>query len=378
MACVIKRKKSQYFIACYTDRDGRQLKRSTKTTDRHKALEIALELERVERLANQGQLITTQLTKVLDDVSKKVTGDSLIAPTVEKYLEEWLNGIRARNTKATLERYKNVVKVFIASLGEKAKKPITFVTAHDVESFLNQRLNFGIAPTTATIDLKIINMAFRRAESYGTIIKNPVAVVKPPKGDGSEREVFTQEEVQKLLNVAPNVEWQTLILLGFFVGARLQDCVHMKWENVHPDDGVIVYNQQKTGKKVVIPMHYHVLDHLNHIATFGTEGFLCPKLATKGPGGKHGLSESFKRILVKAKVDPMTVQGKGIRRFSKRTFHSLRHSFNSSLANAGVSEEIRMKLTGHSSKEMNNIYTHHEVSVLKNAVNSLPLFNEQT
>lgn len=52
-----------------------------------------------------------------------------------------------------------------------------------------------------------------------------------------------------------------------------------------------------------------------------------------------------------------TVHGKGSHQFSKRTFHSLRYSFNSALANAGVSQEIRVKFTGHSSNAMNDRYT---------------------
>ena len=82
--------------------------------------------------------------------------------------------------------------------------------------------------------------------------------------------------------------------------------------------------------------------------------------------------------MTRAGVDPMTVAGKGTRKFSKRTFHSLRHSFNSALANAGVAEEIRMKLTGHSSKAMNERYTHLQVATLKTAVNTLPLFGAHT
>jgi hypothetical protein len=39
---------------------------------------------------------------------------------------------------------------------------------------------------------------------------------------------------------------------------------------------------------------------------------------------------------------------------------SLRHSFNSALANAGVSREIRQKFTGHASADMNTLYTRHE------------------
>ena len=377
MASITKHPKSQFWTACFTNRDGRQLKRSTKTTDRNQALEIAIELERVERQAKQGALTTIQLRKVLNDVSEKVTGDNLIAPTVDVYLTDWLTGITTRNTRATRERYGNTVKLFLENLAGRAQKPVTSVTPKDIESFLNWRLESGVAPKTAIVDLKTLNTAFRRAEAYQIILKNPVAAVRPPKEECSEREVFTVEEVQKILNAAPSVEWQTLILLGYLIGARLRDCVHMKWENVHTDDGVIIYNQEKTGKKVIVPMHYHVIEHLHYLSGFGTTGFLCPKLANKGPGGKHGLSESFKRIVVKAGVDPMTVQGKGTRNFTKRTFHSLRHSFNSALANAGVAEDVRMKLTGHSSKQMNSRYTHTQVATLKSAITALPLFGAQ-
>lgn len=59
----------------------------------------------------------------------------------------------------------------------------------------------------------------------------------------------------------------------------------MQWANVHPEDGVIVYEQHTTGKKVVVPMHYHVIEHLKHLSQFGTDGYLCPTLAPKGSGG---------------------------------------------------------------------------------------------
>jgi integrase len=279
-----------------------------------------------------------------------------------------------RNSTATHERYANTVRLFLADLTGKAKQPVTSVTSKDVDHFLTSRLKSGAAPKTAIVDLKTLNTAFRRAEAYGTILKNPVAAVRPPKGECSERDIFTHEEVQKLLAAAPSLEWQTLILLGYFVGARLGACVQMQWDNVHPEQGVVIYHQKKTGKKVIVPMHYHVIEHLNYMATFGTTGFLCPKLASKGSGGKHGLSEGFKRIVKKAGIDPMTVPGKGIRQFTKRTLHSLRHSFNSALANAGVPEEIRMKLTGHHSRPMNERYTHLQVATLKSAVGALPVF----
>jgi integrase len=316
------------------------LKKSSKTDDRKQALKMANELEAVELESKKGAMTTVQLHKILSDVSQKVTGDSLDIPSVEDYLNKWLEGIALRNSPATKERYENTVKKFLTTLGAGAKRPLTTVTPRHVEEFINARLKEGAAPKTVIVDQKTLNTAFRRAEAYGTILKNPVAAVRPPKNECSEREVFTHEEVQKLLNAAPSLDWQTLILLGYFVGARLGDCVRMQWDNIRPEEGVIVYEQKKTGKKVIVPMHYHVIEHLNYLSTFSTDGFLCPALAKKGPGGKHGLSEGFKRIVVKAGLNPMIVQGKGKRNFTKRTFHSLRHSFNSNLANAGVTARL--------------------------------------
>jgi integrase len=67
-----------------------------------------------------------------------------------------------------------------------------------------------------------------------------------------------------------------------------------------------------------------------------------------------------------------TVQGTGVRKISKRTFHALRHSFTSALANAGVSPELRMKLTGHKSAEIHRGYTHLELETLRAALQKLP------
>ncbi|MEO7298002.1 MAG: tyrosine-type recombinase/integrase [Verrucomicrobiota bacterium] len=56
------------------------------------------------------------------------------------------------------------------------------------------------------------------------------------------------------------------------------------------------------------------------------------------------------------------------------TFHSLRHSLNTHFVNAGVPVEVRVRLTGHSSKVMNARYTHLAVKTLKTAMANIPLF----
>lgn len=97
-------------------------------------------------------------------------------------------------------------------------------------------------------------------------------------------------------------------------------------------------------------------------------------LAGKSGAGKSGLSMQFRRIMERAGIRGRVLReaaGAG-RSQSSLSFHSLRHTFNAALANAGVPVEIRQKLTGHASPEMNAIYTHHELEPLRAAVALIP------
>jgi len=97
------------------------------------------------------------------------------------------------------------------------------------------------------------------------------------------------------------------------------------------------------------------------------EAPVFPTLGGKAGGGKSGLSMAFKRIMGHAEIQGRLLReanGEG-RSQSSLSVHSPRHSFNSAMANAGVAPEVRQKLTGHSSADMNRIYTHHELEPLR-------------
>ena len=78
------------------------------------------------------------------------------------------------------------------------------------------------------------------------------------------------------------------------------------------------------------------------------------------------------RAGIKGRILRRRKKGSAGRTTSSLGFHSLRHSFNSALANLGVAQEVRQKLTGHASAEQNRRYTHAEISVLRSAVDLLP------
>jgi integrase len=98
-----------------------------------------------------------------------------------------------------------------------------------------------------------------------------------------------------------------------------------------------------------------------------------PELTGKLIAGRTGLSVQFRKIAAKAGVigRAVTREGKG-RTTNSKTFHALRHSFISALANAGVASEIRQKLAGHSDSKVHANYTHHELQTLRGAIGKLP------
>jgi DNA-binding NarL/FixJ family response regulator len=84
MASLWKHPKSKYWTACYTNKDGKQVKRSTKQTRRGQAGAIALEWERIEQLARQGTVSTLQMQKFYNDHVDRITGAPLTPPRVTR------------------------------------------------------------------------------------------------------------------------------------------------------------------------------------------------------------------------------------------------------------------------------------------------------
>lgn len=365
--------RSPFWFAAYIGADGQRKLRSTKRKKYAEAIEVALEYERAARAARSGTLTVAQCRRVLSDMLEKSTGDTVEHMTVEGFFKDWLDNKETTKSARTAERYETVLDMFKSHLGAKARVSIAAVTTRDVQTFLNARSKAGAASKTVSVDRKALSSVFASAFKQGVILLNPVLATEISKVVSSKRETFTQTQIGLLVKNAPSMEWKTAIMLGAFTAARLRDCVTMEIDNLHFTDKTIHYTQGKTGAEIVMPMHPDLEAHLlNIISTDEPMTKLCPTLAGRDSGGAHGLSAQFAEIIRKAGIDRGSGKGMGNRTFSKLSFHSLRHTFNSTLANAGVSQERRMQLTGHTSKEVNAGYTHHEVKALRKEIKKLP------
>ncbi len=381
MATIRKTPLSPFFQAVITLPDGRRTNRSTKTKNKTQALLLAAQFQDAADKLKDGTLTTDHARKVLNDLLERAGQDPLHNDSTENFLREWAKG---KLNESTRERYEQVIEVFIKILGAKAKGNLTGISHKDVFAFMDARKNLGLAPRTLSVDIKSLKSAFNTAKKMDYIPSNPVdkaLMMRPIEIECSEHDPFSIPQVQTLLSAADG-EWLTMILLGYCVGARIGDCAAMKWENVNFEKGVMDFVQQKTKRRknksrVVCPLHPMLEAHLKNLLAKPDKvsDFLCPALAALVSGGKTGLSGRFAKLMQKAGIDQKKIQGKGKRMFSKLSFHSFRHCFNSLLANNGFQQEVRTALTGHSSSQINDDYTHFDIPKLQQAVRSLPMLN---
>jgi len=250
--------------------------------------------------------------------------------------------------------------------------------SYDPKSYTPSAIKTAEGRTPQTVDQlvrKILATPFALAVKLGLLDSNPLASLPPLKSTRIEKGIFTAEEISKLIEKA-NPDWRGAILVGYFTGARLKDVCNLRWGNVDLEKRLITFRAGKTGQLITVAIHPELEEHLlSRNISDDPQAFLFRSLAGKSGGGKSGLSMAFKRIMEQAEVEAgvarLSSGAKG-RSFSLRSFHSLRHSFISALANSGVSSELRRRLSGHASEEMHAVYTHHELETIRQAVSAIP------
>lgn len=367
------RKRSPFWYAVYRDATGRRLKKSTKLTSKSKALEIARTLEKASSEARSRTLTEARTRDLLSEVLQSINGEGLHAFTLADWFTHFVAQKRKASAAATGKRHVQLSREFIDFLGPRAKLNIQAITSRDIAAFRDARESLGLAPSTLNVELQTISAAFNAAHKQGHVSINPCLAIEPLRDKAQRKAVFTPEQVSALVKTAGG-DWRGLILTAFYIGARLNDCANLRWRNVDlvSEIKTLRFEQGKTQREIVVVVHPALEDFLLSLpAPKSDDAFLFPSLAQRKI---NSLSQEFRRLMLRARIEQhvireRTKQGRNVNALS---FHSLRHSFSSLLANAGIAEETRMALTGHTTRAMHQGYTHRELSTLRDAVSVLP------
>ncbi len=391
MASLTKRHNT--WFACFALADGTQTRRSTKQRDLGTPAERAEARRRAQQIAQfyedgaRGNTTEAQIRKTMGELFQRVNGRRIEFAHTANYLTTWLNRVKLHKAPTTWIRYDVIVRAFVKHLGPKAELPLGDITPEDVQAFLDAQLAGGRRPSSVRLCAKTLSTPFGRARREGLILTNPVQTVELPQGASIGRLPFTWPQVKQLYSAAPE-DWRTAVLLGAFCGARLGDAANMPWSAVDLEGGVIRFLPKKTaasGKELVMPIHPVLAEHLRPLAPHVPRGarMLCPALAGRPVGGMNGLSREFKGVMAAAGVAEATgaaaaKTGPKQRKVPRLSFHSLRHTMVSALANAGVAPDLRQALAGHSSERMSERYTHRGLKLLQAAVDKLPMLEAES
>ena len=294
--------------------------------------------------------------QVLDDV--KIAGGVLIKPTTVKEAADRYLKWHQENRKG-VSVVQSALRIHILpALGERklsdlkttdlrdwfakvASSPARLRTAK-----LAKKVNHRPAPKTA-IDKKarqstanriltVLKALLNKAYHDGDISGNTVwSKIKPFENVDSARiRYLSDSEAQRLVNACPS-DLRALVRAALLTGARRGELASLTVADVNLKTAKIYIAESKSGKSRYIPLNKEGLDHFRKVITGKTgDQLVLTRADGRGWGQNHHV-RALKTACEAAKVKPAV------------SFHELRHTYASHLANAGVDLLTISKLLGH-------------------------------
>jgi integrase-like protein len=115
------------------------------------------------------------------------TGEPLPNYKVRDWLNHWLDMKEQVRASKTTARYRQVIRDFIASLGNSANLALAQITPKDVLTYRNSIIKANKTARTANLSLKVVSAALNAALRQGYIPTNPATAVESLPVKSEER-----------------------------------------------------------------------------------------------------------------------------------------------------------------------------------------------
>ena len=212
----------------------------------------------------------------------------------------------------------------------------------------------SLSDITINRDLQALKRILFWAVDEGFLPSNPLSRVPLVRPRRKPRLVLSLAEEEKLL-AAASPHLRDIIIAALDTGMRRGELLAQRWEHIDFSRQLICVTKSKTGggEGREIPLTSRLFELLSRQrqpegTVFTFKGHTIAKIKTAWKGA---------------------IRRAGIRYLR---FHDLRHTANTRLMEAGVLQEVRKALLGHSSgEEVNAIYTHVEMPEKRKAIRKL-------
>jgi len=383
MGSLYKQPGSDNYWIRYT-RDGKQIRKSTGTSDEGEA---RLQLRELELLLGQD----SQNGRVSKQLARAIQSETIHPIALKTYLE----GRRKHVAPKTRALYKSRDNIFVEWLERNCPDVADVSDVHRamIVRFLEYIREHHTARTRNGY-LRRLRSVFNSAVKEGFALDDPTAGLPFLPEEASKRRPFTERELKQLLGVVTG-DVRLLSMLGLYAAAmRMHDIVSLTWQNIDLKRDQIRWRMHKRrGKWMEIAIHPALRKELLAVKAAKRKGPVLRSFE----GKVSKASEAFRKALVKAelKVDHRTETNERYeRRQKERTeveqqgrkyvseppkgrkdeldFHCLRYNFVSILKQQGCPEAIARSIMGHASAEVNAIYTHIDADSERKWIARLP------
>ena len=339
---------------------GKRYSRSTRTTDREKAEKF---LERFLSPLGLGSR-RLPLADVCLEYVKSPDRRDLAPSTLNAKRLVWME----------FARWMEHHHLEIGNLAE--------VTHEAIAEYL-ACIRAEVCASTYNARICVLREIFHVLAARAGLVDDPWEGVRLHADDCHSRRELTLDEIERLMKAATKAggEWKRLFTIGLYTGLRLGDCCCLAWNSVNLERGVIQLIPTKTrkhahGQPITIPIHPILMSALNEIPKSERGDFVLPELADFYKNSKWHVSRGLELIFKAAHIETsVRIEGRRTRT-PEATFHSLRHTFVSSAANAGVPLPVVASIVGHSSTAMTRHYYHENEEMLRQAVAAIPSLDD--
>jgi site-specific recombinase XerD len=185
--------------------------------------------------------------------------------------------------------------------------------------------------------------------------------------------VYSKEEVETLIGAVDRGNPQgkrdyAMILLAARYGLRISDIIGMRYCNLDWEHNQIILFQQKTGKKIVLPLSEEVGNAIIDYLKYGRPKVEAPYIFITAHAPykeltSNGMGATIKEYFRIAGID-----------FTKRRHgpHALRHSLASNLLQSNESLPIISEILGHSNTETTTEYLRIDINQLRQCALDVP------
>ena len=284
---------------------------------------------------------------------------------------------RAKKEKRTWQTDESRInKLIKPALGD---LPLSAIKKADIQSFLDEVAESGAAPSTVKQYMAIIRRAYNVAAETmmadqplfaGT---NPTKGVRLPAVKNARERFLSGEEAETLISAAaklPRRDLHDAIVISLNTGLRLGEIRRLTWLDVDFTHGVLTVRdeaQRKPGGKVPINAATHsVLMSRKVLDGAAPADLVFPPVF--GQGLRENLSHLFSKLADRIGFNNGLAQDDRQRRV---VFHTLRHTFASWLALAGVDIYRIKTLMRHKTLDMTMRYAHLIPDATHDAVHQL-------